>query len=253
MQLALSLSTLPVSNMSMRLSSSLIILLLSFFCSKSFAQQNTLTIAAASDLSSAEPMLTAAFEKTNPSIRVRFVNGASAALAQQIQQGAPFDAFLSANVVLVDQLQLASPKTYAVGHVAMLWKDSKPHPLNDLAGPGVRFMALPNPKLAPYGLAAKQVLQRAGLWDKIQLKIVYAENVRQALELFDSGNADAVLTSASLIINRHPQILPSEVLQKGGIVPATKMPEAAQKFLDWLVSPPAQQILATFGFDKPTP
>jgi molybdate transport system substrate-binding protein len=105
--------------------------------------------------------------------------------------------------------------------------------------------------LAPYGLAAQQVLQRSGLWDKIQTKIVYAENVRQTLELFDSGNADAVLTSASLIINRHLQILPSEVLQKGGIVPATKQSRAAHKFLDWLVSPPAQQILATFGFDKP--
>jgi molybdate transport system substrate-binding protein len=241
--------------MSIRLSSSLALLLLSLsLVAGSYAQplpQTTLTVAAAADLSAAEPALAAEFEKTNPSIHVRFVTGASAALAQQIQAGAPFDLFLSANIDLVDQLHLDSPKIYAVGHVAILWKDGKSHPLNDLTLPAVRFLALPNPKLAPYGLAAQQALESSGLWNKIQPKIVYAENVRQTLQLFDSGNADAVLTALALVVDRHPQIVPSEVIQKGGIVHATKSPQAAQTFFEWLVSPPAQQILARYGFDKP--
>ena len=237
--------------MSIRLSSSLAVLSLSLFCQLCVAQTTTITVAAAADLSAAENPLAAAFEKTNPSLKVRFVTGASAALAHQIQAGAPFDVFLSANVDLVDQLHLTDPKTYTVGHVALLWKDGKPHPLSYLTDPAIRFVALPNPKLAPYGLAAQQALQRSKLWEKVQPKIVYAENVRQTLQLFDSGNADAVLTSDSLVVDRHPQTVPSEVVQKAGIVPASKQMSAAKTFLTWLVSPPAQEILARFGFDKP--
>jgi molybdate transport system substrate-binding protein len=241
--------------MSTGLSSSVAFLLLSISLVVSLDAQKVeptaLTVAAAADLSAAEPVLAAAFEKANPGLQIKFVTGASTALAQQIRAGAPFDIFLSANIDLVDQLHLDSPKTYTVGHVALLWKDGKSHPLADLSLPAVRFVALPNPKLAPYGLAAQRLLERAGLWEKVQPKIVYAENVRQTLQLFDSGNADAVLTALALLVNRHPQIVPSEVIQKGGIVPATKHAEAAQAFLNWLMSPPAQQILARFGFDKP--
>jgi molybdate transport system substrate-binding protein len=236
--------------MSIGLSSCIAILLLSSFGGLATGQ-TTITVAAAADLSAAEPVLSAAFEKTNPSIKVRFVNAASAALAQQIRAGGPFDVFLSANIDLVDQLHLDSAQIYTVGHVAILWKDGKTHRLTDLATPGVRFVAVPNPKLAPYGLAAENALQGLHLWDAIQPKIVYGENVRQTLQLFDSGNADAVLTSASLVIDRHPQIVPSKVVQKAGIVPASKQHQAAETFLNWLVSPPAQEILARFGFDKP--
>jgi molybdate transport system substrate-binding protein len=208
-------------------------------------------VAAAADLSSAEPALAAAFEKTNPSIHVKFVTGASTALAQQIQAGAPFDLFLSANIDLVDQLHLTEAKMYTVGHIAILWKDGKSHTINDLASPSVRFIAIANPKLAPYGLAAQQVLQRSGLWTKVESKIVYAENVRQTLQLFDSGNADATLTALSLVVDRQPQIVPSEIPQKAGIVPASKELGEAKIFLSWLVSPAAQGILARYGFDKP--
>jgi molybdate transport system substrate-binding protein len=237
--------------MSIRLSSCPAFFLLSLFLAQLSLAEVTVRVAAAADLSAAEPLLAAAFEKAHPDITVLFVNGASAALAQQIQQGAPFDVFLSANVDLVDRLHLDSAKTYTIGHVAILWNDGNPHNLNGLTLPAIHFISIANPKLAPYGLAAKQALQQSNLWDKIEPKIVYGENVRQALQLFDSGNADAVLTALSLVINRHPQIVPSEVVQKAGIVPATKEPQSAKAFLDWLLSPPAQEILAKFGFDEP--
>ncbi len=241
--------------MSMRLSSSVAFFLLSLFLVPPATPQSpaktTLTVAAAADLSAAEPALAAAFEKTNPSLSIRFVTGASTALAQQIQHGAPFDLFLSANVDLVDSLHLDEAKIYTVGHIAILWKDGKDHPLTDLTNPQIRFVAIANPKLAPYGLAAQHELQRLGLWDKLQPKIVYAENVRGTLQLFDSGNADAVLTALSLVTTRHPQIVRSEIVQKAGIVPATKSPQPARAFLDWLLSPEAQQLLARYGFNKP--
>ena len=210
--------------------------------------QTTLTIAAASDLSAVEPVLTQAFEKANPLIRHSFRKRGQRFAGQQIQAGAPFDLFLSANINLVDQLHLDDAKIYTVGHVAVLWKDGKQHPLSDLAQSSVRFVALPNPKLAPYGLAARQALEQAKLWSAVQPKAVYAENVRQTLQLFDSGNADAVLTAASLVVGRHSQTVPSAVVQKAGIVPSSKNAAAAKTFLDWLISAPAQQILARFGF-----
>jgi molybdate transport system substrate-binding protein len=225
--------------------------------------QNTveLSVAAAADLTSLEPSLTTAFEKTNPAIRVRFANQASALLAQQIENGAPYDLFLSANALYIDRLASsgsllsASVRIYATGRLAALWKDEKRHPLSDLAQNWVRFVALPNPKLAPYGVAARQALEHAGLWKEVQPKIVYGENVRQTLQLFDSGNADAVLTADSLIQDRQPDLIPADwhqpIIQKAGIVAASKKQGSAGIFLNWLTGPAGQAILAKFGFGPP--
>lgn len=222
--------------------------------------QVTLTVAAASDLTNMEPLLTSSFGKIQPDIHLRFVTASSAMLAQQIRNGAPYDVFLSANAQYVDGLSSAgklardSVRTYAIGRVAMLWRDGKHHPVNDLAQSGVRFVALPNPKLAPYGVAAQQALEHAGLWQQVQPKIVYGENVRQALQLFESGNADAVLTSDSLLQGKDPQLIPDDwhqpITQKGGIVAGSQNAEAARKFLDFLVSPAGQAVFAQFGFGK---
>ncbi|MFL6351903.1 MAG: molybdate ABC transporter substrate-binding protein [Bryobacteraceae bacterium] len=246
--------------MSVRLSSylsTIFLLLLPCFATG----QTTLTIAAAADLSTLEPELAQQFEKTNP-IRVRFVTGASAILSQQIESGAPYDVFLSANASFVDhlssfgKLRPDSVATYAVGRVGILWKDGKRHGINDLEGNWVRFVALPNPNLAPYGAAALQALKHAGIWPQIQPKVVYGENVRQALQLFESGNADAVLTAAALLRGKNATLIPADwhrpIVQKAGIVSGTKNLAAAQQFLDYLTSKEAQAIFAKFGF-SPTP
>jgi molybdate transport system substrate-binding protein len=245
--------------MSPRLSSSLTLTL--FFLATSFAgAQNGLTVAAAADLSKITPELTQAFEKTNPTVRVRFVIEASAVLAQQIENGAPYDVFLSANAQFVDRLvssgKLApSAATYATGRLAILWRDGKHHEIRDLGQDWVRFVALANPKLAPYGVAGRQALEHEHLWDKIQSKIVYGENVRQTLQLFDSGNADAVLTSDGLVSDRNPQLIPADwhqpIVQKAGIVSASSKQKDASLFLQFLLGPTAQAIFAKYGFGKP--
>jgi len=244
--------------MSARLSSSLLIFLLA--STLLLAQHPTLTVAAAADLSSLGPGLAAQFEKTNP-IWVRFVNESSAMLSQQIENGAPYDLFLSANAEYVEKLAKEgkllpdSVRIYAVGRVGLLWRDKKHHSLNDLAENWVRFVALPNPKLAPYGVAAQQALEHAGVWKMVHPKVVYGENVRQTLELFDSGNADAVLTSGALLKGRDADVLPAEwhapIVQKAGVVAASSNRDAAEKFLDFLVSPAGQDIFAQFGFGSP--
>jgi molybdate transport system substrate-binding protein len=215
-----------------------------------------LTVAAAADLAPLQPAL----RKYEPN-RLRFVIASSAVLSQQIENGAPYDIFLSANAAYVDRLisfgkmKPGDVRIYAVGRLGLRWGDDKPHPVSDLAQNWVRIVALPNPRLAPYGVAAQQALQHAGIWAQVQPKVVYGENVREALELFDSGNADAVLTSASLLQGKNPDLIPAEwhqpVLQKGGIVAATQSLEAARRFMDFLTSPAGQAVFAQFGFGPP--
>jgi molybdate transport system substrate-binding protein len=243
------------------LSSSLSITFLLFFTSAFCVARNTLTVAAAADLAALAPELGQVFEKANPTVRVRFVTEASAVLAQQIENGAPYDLFMSANAKFVDRLVLAGklapqPVVYATGRLAVLWRDGKHHDVNDLARKWVRFVALANPQLAPYGAAAREALEHAQLWARIKPKVVYGENVRQTLQLFDSGNADAVFTAAGLVMERNPQMIPADwhqpIVQKAGIVTASAKQKAAALFLRFLEGSEAQEIFARHGFGRAT-
>lgn len=250
------LSTRLVSNMSVRLSSCLLL----FFALLPAISvgQTTLTVAAAADLAPLQPSLASSFRKKAPAISLRFVTESSASLAQQIENGAPYDLFLSANVLFVDRLvasghlRAASVRVYTHGRLGLLWRSEAQPSIDHLADAAVRFVALPNPKLAPYGVAAEQALRHAGLWQQVQPKIVYGENVRQALQLLTSGNADAVLTSASLLQGRHAREIPESwhdpILQKAGIVSTTKNADAAEAFLELLTASAGQAVFAQFGF-----
>ncbi|HEX4748661.1 MAG TPA: molybdate ABC transporter substrate-binding protein [Bryobacteraceae bacterium] len=219
--------------------------------------QTTLTVAAASDLTTLEPVLQQEFEKPTE-VRIRWVTGASATLAQQIESGAPYDVFLSANAQFVDQLSAKgkiepnSIEAYAVGRLGLLWRDGKQHELKDLAADWVRIVALPNPQLAPYGAAAQAALEHLRIWTAVHPKVVYGENVRQTLQLFESGNADAVLTSDSLLQGKAAQLIPGDlhppIVQKAGIVAGTKYHKAAEQLLAFLRSPAAQAVFKKFGF-----
>lgn len=214
-------------------------------------------MAAAADLTHTQQDLTDSFQKTYPRNRIRFVISASGALAQQIENGATYDVFLSANESFVSRLAGSgklrpdSVVTYATGRLGMLWRDGKTHPLQDLTKPEIRYIAIPNPKLAPYGVAARQALEHEGLWQKIEPKIVYAENARQALQMTVSGNADAVLTSWTMLMD-HPAVeIPPEwhqpIRQAGGIVTSTSHLEQARQFMTFLMTAEGQRILAKHG------
>ena len=141
-------------------------------------------MAAASDLAPASIELRAAFERASGH-KVNWINGSSGLFARQIEAGAPFDVFLSADEKIVAELATAhkvlagSAKTYARGRLA-LWSKRGNVTLNQLEASAVRFVAIANPAHAPYGRAARDFLQRRGLWTKLQPKLVYGENVLQA-------------------------------------------------------------------------
>jgi molybdate transport system substrate-binding protein len=220
------------------------------------ADQPELLVAAAADLSAMQVPLTQAFERAT-GIRARFVLGASGMLSRQIEQGAPYDIFLSANEKFVEDLAASgrlerdSARIYAYGRLALWSKDGSVKRLADLRSPRIQHLALANPVHAPYGAAARQALESQGLWRELQARIVYGENVRQALQYAESGNAEAVITAWSLLFNRGgillPESLHSPIRQSCGIVAASRHRAEARRFLDFLSGQQGRKILEANG------
>ena len=229
--------------------------------------QTQLRVAAASDLTPVLPKLAADYEHAT-GVHVVASFGSSATLAEQIRSGAPFDIFLSADTAHPQALVTSgrslsrAPVPYARG-VLVLWsrKDSSAQPLTLAAvtSPHVQKIALANPAHAPYGLAAQQFLQHQHLWDTLQPKLVTAENISQAAQYVESGNAQLGLISLTTASTEHFRALGSYVvvpadtytpLQQAGLVlKSTHDANAAQAFLTWLTSPSTQAKLHTFGLD----
>lgn len=216
-----------------------------------FAQPQPLLVAAAADLAPLEQPLSQAFG------RVRFVFGASGMLSRQIEQGAPYDVYLSANEKFVAELASSgriladTVRVYASGRLGLWAKNRSFTGLDQLRDKSLRHIAIANPAVAPYGAAAKQVLENQGLWKELQPRIVYGENVRQALQYAQSGNADAVITAWSLVFDRGALLLPdtlhSPIRQSGGVVASSKRLHEARAFMNFLAGDQARAILEAHG------
>ena len=245
--------------------------LLVFLSAFAACAQTTLRIAAAADLTPLLPPVLAEFEKTT-GIHAEATFQASAMLTTQIENGAPFDVFMSADLGYPKKLIDAglaegavsdgspAPITYAKGTL-VLWerKDSKlPAPgLELLQSPDLKRLAIANPDRAPYGKAAVAALTSLNLYDRLKPRIVTAENIAQTAQFVESGNADAGLIS--LTSARTPQLslsgsywvvprnLYPSIEQGVVIVKATTHRDAAQKFLDFLLSAPVQAELEKGG------
>jgi molybdate transport system substrate-binding protein len=182
----------------------LAILLVAGACSSKPASPKV-RIAAAADLARAFAELAKEFEsKTGIAVEVEY--GSSGLLAKQIEQGAPFALFAAANRGYVDQViqagkcDGATARSYARGRLVVWTRNGTagPSKLADLADPRFRKIAIANPEHAPYGKAAKQALEAAGLWPQIQDRIVLGENVQATMLYARDGNADAAVVAQSL-------------------------------------------------------
>jgi molybdate transport system substrate-binding protein len=222
-------------------------------------------VAAASDLQGVLPSLAERFT-AGTGVTVTPVVGASGQLAQQIRQGAPFDVFLSANMGFVRDLAnegLIEPDTvrsYARGRLVLVVNRGSGvtvEGLADLARPEVKRVAIANPEYAPHGLAARQALEKSGLWEGLKPKLVQAESVRLALQFVQTGNAEAGLVSHSVAEVpevRQSRIDPSlyePILQGLGIVARSGHGESARRFTRFLLDGEGQKVLASYGFDPP--
>jgi molybdate transport system substrate-binding protein len=225
-----------------------------------------LTLAAASDLQAALPALVAEYRRLVPGPKIETMFGASAALARQVREGAPFDLFLSANTRFVDELASAglvdkeSVRRYAVGSLALAVNRASGVPvegLDDLKRPEVKHVAIANPVTAPYGTAAKQALTRAGLWDQLEAKVVVAESVRQALQYVQTGNAESGLVGLSTAAGGEVRLVDVDrslydpIVQALGVVSASPRKAEAEDFAAFVLGPKGQALLKSHGFRAP--
>ncbi|HLX42465.1 MAG TPA: molybdate ABC transporter substrate-binding protein [Bryobacteraceae bacterium] len=221
-------------------------------------------VAAAANLTDAAQLLGREFE-AQTKIHAVFSFASTAQLASQIENGAPFDVFLAADATHVDQLDekhLLTPGSsavYAQGILA-LWVPSRTDvikKIEDLTHPDVQVIALAKPELAPYGEAAREALQQAGIWNAVQSKIVYAENVNGAKQYGVSRNADAALLPYSLVLKESGEVIQipesqhRPIVQKLGIVAASPRLPEAQKFVDFVLHGGGQEIFQRNGYRPP--
>jgi len=213
-----------------------------------------LLVAAAADVVRLEQPLREGFRKAAGG-QIRFVFGSSGMLARQIENGAPYDVYLSANERFVHDLAAQgkldpqSVRVYALGRVAIWSKDPSIRKLSDLGS--VRRLSLPNPAHAPYGVAARQALEKEGTWKNLEARVVYAENVRQALQFAETGNVDAAITAWSLVFDRGGILIPAglhaPIRQAAGVVTSSSNRALASRFLDYLSSPDGRALLCRYG------
>jgi molybdate transport system substrate-binding protein len=240
-------------------------LALEWACRRSNNQTPQLTVAAASDLIAAFEELGREFETTHK-IKVVFVFGSTGMLTRQIENGAPMDLFAAANVSYVDQLEqkgLIIPDTkaiYARGRIT-LWTTFdgpiKVETVSDLTRAEIKRIAIANPDHAPYGLAAKQALESAGVWETVKPKLVYGDNIRQTLQYAETGNVDVSIVALSLSQQSKgrwtlvPEQLHQPIDQGLAVIRSTPNEQAARAFASFVTGPRGKEILGKYGFAFP--
>lgn len=229
------------------------------------SEQNELHVAAAADLIPAFEEIGRQFESAYKT-KVVFSFGSTGLLTRQIENGAPMDVFAAASVDFIEQLEqkgLIIPGTktvYARGRIT-LWapKDSqlKIETLTDLKRAEVKRIAIANPDHAPYGMAAREALESAAVWDSVKAKLVYAENIRQTLQFAETGNVEVAIVALSLSKQTDGKwtMIPAELhkpINQGlAVIKGTNNEEAARNFASFVSGSQGQAILAKYGFEQP--
>lgn len=224
-----------------------------------------LRIAAASDLKEAFEDLGRRFERRTGK-HVSFTFGSTGLLTKQLREGAPFDLFAAANVSYVDQVveagvcDAATKAPYARGRLA-IWaptKDAAPASIAALADPRFKRIAIANPEHAPYGKAAQEALEHAGVWDAVAGRIVKGENVQATLSLATGGEADVALVAYSLVVLKkegvHVLVDPGEhapIDQALVVCGKGAGQELAKDFAAFVASGEGRDVMASYGFTLP--
>ena len=228
-------------------------------------------MAAAADMTAALPQLVDAYtKKTGQTVKLSF--GSSGNLTNQIRNGAPFDVYFSADEEYPQQLiaeGLVSKDTlyrYAVGRLVLWVPNDSPLDLSKLGikvllDPSVKKISIANPAHAPYGRAAAEALRHFGIYDQVSSRLVLGENVSQAAQFVESGNAQAGLIALShalapALTNKGrywtvPLDAYPTLNQAAVVLSRSKQGDAARRFLDFVRSPEAIALLATYGFILP--
>jgi molybdate transport system substrate-binding protein len=231
------------------------------------AQDVTLSVAVS--LKEATEELGRAFMAARPGVTLRYNFGASGDLQKQIEAGAPVDLFLSAAQRQMDDLEkqklivAASRRAFARNALVVVKPADSRIDITkpaDLLEARVGRIVIGNPKTVPAGQYAEESLRALGLWDRLQPKVVFSENVRQALDYVARGEVDAgfvyTTDAASRVQGVKEAFRPPEdsyrpVVYPGAVVAASKQAALAQAFLDLLSGSEGRAVLSRFGFQPP--
>ena len=224
-----------------------------------------ITVYAASDLDMAFREIKPIFEKATGT-RVTLVMGSTGNLAKQIEHGAPADVFFAANASFVDDLQTAGaviPQTralYAQGRIVLATPTKSTvavRELADLLKPEVRRVAIANPAHAPYGRAAQEALESAGVWERLKPKLVYGENIRHTLQFVETGAVEAGIVALSVAGVPDVRYVPIDpklhkpLNQVAAVVKRSARPELGVAFIQFLNGPEGRPIMKRYGFFLP--
>jgi molybdate transport system substrate-binding protein len=232
------------------------------------AMAETITIVAASSIKFAMTDIVNKFNAEHRNDEIKTIYGASGKFAAQIQNGAPFDIFFAADtnfpqMLKKERLTSTDPVVYAVGRL-VIWSsttDATKLTLQKLSESTIRKLAIANPEHAPYGMRAKEAMKSARVWEKIQSKLVFGENVEHTAQMVSTGAADAGLIPLSLALN------PAMVKQGGYsliddglheplaqafvITKRAKDSALARRFAAYFQAPESRKIIESYGFVVP--
>jgi molybdate transport system substrate-binding protein len=241
--------------------------LLALAFTRAAAAQQEVRVAAAADLNFALEDLAGQFERQTGT-KVKTSYGSSGNFFSQLQNGAPFDLFFSADIGYAQKLDaagLAEPGTlyeYAVGRI-VIWApadaklDVAKLGWKALLDPSIQKIAIANPEHAPYGRTAVAAMQKAGIYEQVKPKLVYAENISQAAQFVQSGNAQAGIVAMSLAVSPAMKegkrwLIPAEmhpaIEQAAIVLKNAKNKEQAKAFLEFVKSPAGHATLTKYGF-----
>ena len=232
------------------------------------AHAEKITVAAAADLKFAMDEIVTSFKKSHSGAELEVIYGSSGKFHTQIQQGAPYDLYFSADINYPRELAkkgLAASEVipYAFGRI-VLWSnsmDATKMTMASLSDPKIGRIAIANPKHAPYGKRAEEALKASGLWDTLQTKFVYGENIAHTAQFVQTGNAQVGIIALSLAVN--PELakkggyylIPEKLhnpLEQGYVITkraATK--PLAKQFAEYMGSKAARSIMTKYGFVLP--
>ncbi|MFQ5427609.1 MAG: molybdate ABC transporter substrate-binding protein [Thermodesulfobacteriota bacterium] len=231
------------------------------------ASGEVITVAAASSFSFALTEIAEDFSSArsnHPAVRLVF--GSSGILSRQIERGAPFDVFISANSVFMDELARSnslradSVRPFARGRIVLAMLASSGVDVTNpgaLSGGGIKKVAIANPLHAPYGRAAVEAMKSAGVWEEVRKKLVYGESVRQTLQFVESGNVDAAIIALSVAKREGIRAVPIDaalhgpILQTAAVLRATTHQKASEEFIQYLTGPQGMLVLEKYGYTSP--
>jgi len=227
-----------------------------------------ITIAAASDLKGCLDEVAADFRKAHADDEVELVYGSSGKFKTQIEQGAPFDLFFSADSafpqdLLKAGLAVGEVHPYALGRL-VLWSktiDASTLKVADLTRADIQKIAIANPQHAPYGKRAEEALRASGIWEKVEGKLVFGENISQTAQFAESGNAQVGMIALSLVLGPEMagkgsySLVPDslhEPLEQGFVITKRATDNAlAKAFADYMGSGQTRAVMVRYGFALP--